>query len=268
MWRPPDAPPTRTAEHEGLAIASRSWCHAVKEAKNAILSQEGDSEEDALRAFRKFDADNSGSIDLSELTDVFKGIGLNFDANTVRRVFNEIDHNRDNQVSKGEFMMLLGHSDDIQRGSVSDVTANERDVEAPMARETDSLLTSSSSPPLPHGTSEPQRHADVADASAAGLDITPEPERKRLPTKSEALDADDATVRNICARSDLGRPDKEKVRALLRKTRREMSSPRSDGTVQQVVKILRAENERELKSSGSRATMAEGQPPLQIRDRA
>ena len=140
-----------------------------------------------------------------------------------------------------------------------------RDVEVSMARETDNLLTSSP-PPLLHGTSEPQRYTNVSGAVAVGLDIGPEPEGKQSATNSESLDEDGSIVHNLCARCDLGYPDEERVRALLRKTRHEMSSPRSGGAVQQVVKILRAENERELQASGSNATITEGQPPLPIQD--
>jgi hypothetical protein len=68
-----------------------------------LKSEYASLEEIMTKVFKQFDKDNSGFIDLNELSDVSKELGRPLDAAELEECMKDLDLNKDNQISFDEF---------------------------------------------------------------------------------------------------------------------------------------------------------------------
>ena len=71
-----------------------------------------DQELSELRdAFALFDKDGDASITRQEMAEIMRGFGQNLDAQVLRPLFDEADHNGDGELQWEEFVDLVGGLD-------------------------------------------------------------------------------------------------------------------------------------------------------------
>ena len=73
--------------------------------------------------FDLFDKDQSGTIDLDELGDVFRSLGQNYSDHELQEMIELMDDDRSGEIEFGEFLMLM-------RQQVKDMDIEEEMVEA------------------------------------------------------------------------------------------------------------------------------------------
>lgn len=61
--------------------------------------------------FQNFDSDGSGSLDINELTELFRQNGINLDKETVRKMF------QGNKFNLQKFKSMMGSDTDLKRFS-------------------------------------------------------------------------------------------------------------------------------------------------------
>eukprot|EP01114_Cavostelium_apophysatum_P012408 TRINITY_DN276_c0_g1_i2.p1 TRINITY_DN276_c0_g1~~TRINITY_DN276_c0_g1_i2.p1 ORF type:complete len:716 (+),score=279.12 TRINITY_DN276_c0_g1_i2:792-2939(+) len=62
-----------------------------------------------VEAFREFDADNSGAIDVDELDKAFKSMGQGCSRERLEEIINEVDDNKNGVVDWPEFLTIMSH---------------------------------------------------------------------------------------------------------------------------------------------------------------
>ena len=68
----------------------------------------GEEYDQAMQAFKLFDKNGDGMIDIAELRDAMKELQLEQDPEKVEKLFDDLDQNKDGSIDYVEFARLLG----------------------------------------------------------------------------------------------------------------------------------------------------------------
>lgn len=94
-----------------------SQMKSVSKPKNVIRRQYLMSDQEVKQGevietiFQNFDSDGSGSLDINELTELFRQNGINLDKETVRKMF------QGNKFNLQKFKSMMGSDTDLKRFS-------------------------------------------------------------------------------------------------------------------------------------------------------
>lgn len=66
-----------------------------------------EQESDIREAFDLFDVDGSGSIDVEEMEEAMKALGVNVTKNEIKKMMDSVDEDKSGMVSYEEFKLLM-----------------------------------------------------------------------------------------------------------------------------------------------------------------
>ena len=66
-----------------------------------------DEQEEVLKAFKVFDKDGNGLININELKDIMLSIGNNWDENEINEMFADADYDNDGYINYEEFVRTM-----------------------------------------------------------------------------------------------------------------------------------------------------------------
>ncbi|XP_066109571.1 centrin-4-like [Saccopteryx bilineata] len=73
----------------------------------SVKMTEKDEKEELLKAFKLFDADDTGSITLNNIKRVAKNLGENLTDDELQEMLNEADHGGNGEINEEEFLRMM-----------------------------------------------------------------------------------------------------------------------------------------------------------------
>merc|ERR1712196_434058 len=133
-----------------LVSVSASHPEEAEVEMKSVLTLEDMSLEQTRQIFKKFDANNSGEIDMRELGILVKALGLNMGQDEINHAMIDLDKDQNGSISFEEFwswfqsaaVVKHGKSSPMKLGSVKVKSALRREVDSKMAEDADAELAS------------------------------------------------------------------------------------------------------------------------------
>lgn len=79
-----------------------------------LQEKAGERTDFLVELFEKYDQDDSGSIEVDELQELMKAMGLNCGKEVIKNILDEIDKDQSGSIDKDEFIEFMSQIDDLQ----------------------------------------------------------------------------------------------------------------------------------------------------------